>query len=1056
MSWLWHLCQLCSWAVLSAGRPRPPPGSFIRTAGFILKRRLFSEPLALEPRANGQEYFQIFGPKLPDYLAQFQEAFDIALENLPEVDWRRCANGDASVVVLARQTRVWHGPRSQDANRPKEPEDEEDVFMNVPHHDDYWPGAEFFVVSDAPLRTLFYPEGPNAMPGRFPPGTVIHYDAQAMHSAPGFCPASEEKRGVSSVVRTFVRIHARDPLWSISRLSHFAPLLQPLGPALWHRPAPCEAEDVFHACFDETHSCAKCCDPTKGPSGDATCWAGWKNYNTCCGLSSRHWAGCGWRGGDLWAHEYFSLEPPRLGSAAQCHHRCEEDPGCGGWTHFPGDWEPIGCRLPVAAIFALRRVCILRVTVEAPPTLHAGIVWGYRDCEEPDGCVRYGVDQLGQDAAFLKEVPSLAACRARCQEMEECKVFSYFPDSYVGDARLECVMPLGVLQWWRSRCLLKAGSTEQPLMLPVGNVASGSRHCSPARPWLRWANESIWDDVLAVDGDYRREKCVTRQPWRVDLDAEYIVTRAMLWTGDFANMPFRQPLTYMVVLVANDEEILCGTSYENLGGNAMTIQCSEDATGKPIRSVIVRSMGATEGFSLCELELRVAPIPCSNLLQQSWILHGRRLQLFGSGEARVAPLEGAGEACERGGGSFVELMSRPGKTICVEAGCAPSRCLQDFDAHTEVYAPLAALGLWTGELEVAADGCDAIANAPAGRMYEATILIFNGGHPEVGGSEMTTHWCFCAPRHCADDEAAAVATRLMARQGLTWEALQPNSEIEFRNVRALGRWEDVQLDFLIAGFARSGTHSVRGNLMEHEEVTIARDELTFNWPARPQQLQVRSYMANFKEKEPRDRSLWGGKGEGVAVSQRVLRLSSKVPKLRLIILVREPVEWLESLYNLRKFECFYHKECPTVPSLEDVIMKAATFEDVNVEDAFLSRPLEYAVQFFPPSSGRLLLMEFELLRSRPREAFDRLTSFLGIQPFPDNYAFKRHATEDRAQYESLGHRVSLCSEPLKPVLHAFKERLARSNEHLRLATLLAQAGAPWVSSRLLLNRTHCD
>ena len=113
-----------------------------------------------------------------------------------------------------------------------------------PHHDDYWPGAEFFVVSDAPLRTLFYPEGPNAsawrcfvfgtsysrslrldqgikimksieiisnpfksnelmeyvlyiyiyiyigyewivarMPGRFPPGTVMHYDARAIHSA---------------------------------------------------------------------------------------------------------------------------------------------------------------------------------------------------------------------------------------------------------------------------------------------------------------------------------------------------------------------------------------------------------------------------------------------------------------------------------------------------------------------------------------------------------------------------------------------------------------------------------------------------------------------------------------------------------------------------------------------------------------------------------------------------------------------------------------------------------------------------------------------------------
>ncbi|CAJ1437252.1 unnamed protein product, partial [Effrenium voratum] len=144
------------------------------------------------------------------------------------------------------------------------------------------------------------------------------------------------------------------------------------------------------------------------------------------------------------------------------------------------------------------------------------------------------------------------------------------------------------------------------------------------------------------------------------------------------------------------------------------------------------------------------------------------------------------------------------------------------------------------------------------------------------------------------------ATRLVARQGLTWEALQPNSEVELRNVRALARWEDVKLDFLIAGFARSGTHSVRGNLMQHPEVKIAEQELTFNWAALPQQLQVWNYMANFRE-ESRPR-LWGGKGEGVALSRRVLRLASKIPNLRLIIMVREPVEWLESLYNLRKFE----------------------------------------------------------------------------------------------------------------------------------------------------------
>eukprot|EP00434_Breviolum_minutum_P032786 symbB.v1.2.028995.t1/scaffold3118.1/size63164/2 len=195
----------------SAGRPRrprPPPGSFVRIAGFVLNRRLFSTPLALEPRSGGQEYFQLLGPKLPDYLAQFQEALDIVFENLPEVDWRRCANGDATIVVMARQWRAWYGPRSQDVNRPKEPEDEQDVFMNVPHHDDYWPGAELFAVSDAPFRTLYYPEGPTGLPHRFPAGTVIHYDAGAVHSAPGFCPASVQRRpGVTSVVRTFLRIH---------------------------------------------------------------------------------------------------------------------------------------------------------------------------------------------------------------------------------------------------------------------------------------------------------------------------------------------------------------------------------------------------------------------------------------------------------------------------------------------------------------------------------------------------------------------------------------------------------------------------------------------------------------------------------------------------------------------------------------------------------------------------------------------------------------------------------------------------------------------------------
>eukprot|EP00435_Cladocopium_sp_Y103_P069844 s621_g34.t1 len=52
-----------------------------------------------------------------------------------------------------------------------------------------------------------------------------------------------------------------------------------------------------------------------------------------------------------------------------------------------------------------------------------------------------------------------------------------------------------------------------------------------------------------------------------------------------------------------------------------------------------------------------------------------------------------------------------------------------------------------------------------------------------------------------------------------------------------------------------------------------------------------------------------------------------------------------------------------------------------------------------------------------------------VQEITENMGFCGEFKETdfgQKRYESLGHRVSLCSEPLKPVLQAFKERLARS------------------------------
>ncbi|CAE7895000.1 unnamed protein product, partial [Symbiodinium necroappetens] len=143
-----------------------------------------------------------------------------------------------------------------------------------------------------------------------------------------------------------------------------------------------------------------------------------------------------------------------------------------GWTYFPDNWEPVGCRLPVAAILGLRRVCVLRATIDAPWSPHSGAIYGLRDCADLGGCLEVGRDRVGMDLGFIKEVPSAAACRLQCHGTQECKAFSYFPDGYLGDASAGCVLPAAVFTWWKTRCLLKMHKTKPgggEQWLPMGN-----------------------------------------------------------------------------------------------------------------------------------------------------------------------------------------------------------------------------------------------------------------------------------------------------------------------------------------------------------------------------------------------------------------------------------------------------------------------------------------------------------------------------------------------------------------------------------------------------------
>ncbi|CAK0894193.1 unnamed protein product [Prorocentrum cordatum] len=1043
-------------ASAAAGGPRGAAPT-LQVVGLVLQRRLFSLPLPFDTTAGGRSDFLLQGPGLPDHLRQFQEALDLVLGALPRVDWGRCGRGDAMVRMMVRQVRAPRGLRGAEAARVPEASDSEDVFMNLPHHDNRWGGAGGFRGErrTSPHDLLPPGRGSAARPVPSPRRGALRRALAALgarllrrRSRPWRSRLAPGSVCVLPLSPSALHITAWDPLWSVRRFPDFLAKLTSAPAPEWHRPSVCEAEDVVQGCFDAAagFSCEQCCDLRRGAMGDSACWAGWMTYEMMV-LRAR-----------LEALGRLRLAPggrpvgpgllhgaPKLHSPAQCQQRCEEDPLCEGWTYFPLSWQPLGCRLPLAAVMGLRRVCLLRGDPGPSAVPHEGVLWGPLECAAgASGCLEVGLDRSGPALAILKEVPDAAACRGKCRSMGGCRSFAFFPDHYRGDASEQCELPPEVVTWWAARCQMKVASAAEgsPVFLPMGNVVSGARSCPAAAPWLGLAQAPGAD--LVVDEGYQRERCAVVGPWRRELDAEYLVSQAILWLGELTGLADRslRPRQYDVVLVtagpAGPSEVHCGTALELASGSPVVVDCVAPSAAYGVE---VRAQTPSAGFSLCEVELRLAPVPCAELVEHEYILWNAYARVFPRGAAeRPSGGTPGGEACERRGGSPVLVGGRGGAPVCLEAACAPSECLEEFDRAFDVYAPLSGFDLWDARSEAAAAACGG--DRVAGTFFEATVVVHVGGRSEEGtGKTAVLHWSFCAPGGCSSDDAARVAVRVAASKGLELSALPPGSEVEVRGVRPLARWEDVRLDFLIAGFARSGTHSLLLNLASHPEVS--REDLTFNWGYVPMQQQIQQYAAAVEGEGGHGgaegargapapgRRLRGGKGEGVALNPRILRLLSRARGLKLVVMVREPVEWLESLYNLRALECRSAGDCGELPTLEDVILRGAQLKDARAADASLSTSLEVAAAHFPPRSGRLLLLEFELLKARPRELFDRLTGFLGISPFPADHSFGKFGTEQRAQYRSQGTGADLCSEELRPALLELRRRLGP--EHHRLA-----------------------
>ncbi|CAD7966127.1 unnamed protein product [Amoebophrya sp. A120] len=253
-----------------------------------------------------------------------------------------------------------------------------------------------------------------------------------------------------------------------------------------------------------------------------------------------------------------------------------------------------------------------------------------------------------------------------------------------------------------------------------------------------------------------------------------------------------------------------------------------------------------------------------------------------------------------------------------------------------------------------------------------------------------------------------------------------------------------KLDFLIAGFARSGSTTVKANLAKNyaEKISMGEELLSFNWPPLLRLHDVKQFRevlfsadvdhrssastghqfggGNNKAGEAlvssSPRRLIGFKSEAFAFSRHVELVCKAFPEMKLIFVIREPMEWLQSVFNYR-----VHLRC----AMEGIGSSGCSDNEM---DAFLQiargeREFEDCGRRFGkyadiltkdvfPFCGedRVLLLEFEWLKSDPVTFFQQIELFLGIEE-----AIKEEKADDNVETgEGQGDDEHAEKEELQP------------------------------------------
>lgn len=240
------------------------------------------------------------------------------------------------------------------------------------------------------------------------------------------------------------------------------------------------------------------------------------------------------------------------------------------------------------------------------------------------------------------------------------------------------------------------------------------------------------------------------------------------------------------------------------------------------------------------------------------------------------------------------------------------------------------------------------------------------------------------------------------------------------------------IDFVIVGFPSSGTTTLAHELRQHPRIVIPDHEDPFFWvnvfTSSTARKWSRKYKAKLEEKQAHlpkwRRVLVGIKEPLMVMSETAMNNVAKMPNIKVIVLLREPISLLQSW--IRHAVDWINPHGDAIP-----ICALLQYRVIST----------FVLPLIP--RDRLLLVPTEAMRRDPHFTSQRILDFLGVAPVEGHVPFAHKSWQNRWDSEFcsvVGRCFTFCrskGSDILPVLHA-----AVAPEVVLLEQLLAQDGWP--------------